>query len=158
MLTGAVKNTVDGIWSDFWTGGVTNPITVIEQFTYLLFIKRLDDIQLVKEKKANRLDEEIEDPIFNKRQKSFRWSNFKNKGPEEMFELVSSKVFPFIKELHGTEESSYAKHMKDALFQIPNASLLSKVVEKIDALPLKNMDSKGDLYEYLLSKPYNSWP
>ncbi len=131
MLTGKLRNQVDKIWEAFWTGGITNPISVIEQFSYLLFIRRLDDIHTLKEKAANAFGTPIDHPVFAPAQESYRWHKFKNMDPQLMFELVRDQVFPFIKTLHG-EESSFAQHMKDAIFMIPKASLLDQVVQLID--------------------------
>jgi type I restriction enzyme M protein len=151
MLTGPIRNQVDSIWNDFWTGGITNPLSVIEQFSYLLFIKRLDDIQRQKERKAQVSGEPIEDPIFNKKQQKLRWHRFKDLDPREMFDLVKGEVFDFMKNLRG-EDSAFAQHMKDAIFMIPKPALLDKVVQKIDAIPMDDRDTKGDLYEYLLAR------
>tara|TARA_R110001599_G_scaffold64023_4_gene179605 strand:- start:295028 stop:296437 length:1410 start_codon:yes stop_codon:yes gene_type:complete len=127
---------------------------VIEQMTYLLFIKRLDELQTVKEKKAARTKQPIEDPIFNSKQQKLRWSVFKELGdPASLYELVADKVFPFIKTLGGEyAESTYAVHMKDARFTIPSPALLAKVVDMLDAIPMEDRDTKGDLYEYMLGK------
>ncbi len=152
MITGEIKSKVDKIWDTFWTGGISNPLTVIEQISYLLFIKRLDDLHTAKEKRANRFNEEIKEPIFTKNQDQYRWSRFKEFAPEQMFEIVSKEVFPFIKDLHSNEESNYSKHMKDAIFMMPTPPLLAKVVDFIDEIPMEDRDTKGDLYEYLLSK------
>lgn len=125
---------------------------VIEQMTYLLFIKRLDELHTVREKKANRLKREIEEPIFNSKQQKLRWSVFKQMGDAAtMYDQVANKVFPFIKTL-GDENSTYAGHMKDARFTIPTPALLAKVVDLMDAIPMEDRDTKGDLYEYMLSK------
>jgi len=159
MLTGEIKSKVDKIWETFWTGGVTNPLTVIEQFTYLIFIKSLDDKQLQSEAEANilGLDPKI---IFkgkdNKYKDKFdyedlRWHNFKEFQAEKMYKTISEGVFLFIKELNGSAGSSFAKYMGDAMFQIPTAQMLEKIVTSIDSLVLEG-DVKGDLYEYLLSK------
>jgi type I restriction enzyme M protein len=122
----------------------------------MLFLKRLDDLHTAREKRANRLDESIKDPIFGEDEQHLRWRNFRHRDPEEMFEIVSQEAFPFIKELHGDPDadgaSSYANHMQDAVFLIPNANLLSSAVEQIDELPIQDRDTKGDLYEYMLSK------
>src|SRR3546814_376234 len=127
---------------------------VIEQMTYLLFIKRLDELQTVKEKKANRTKAPVEDPIFNSRQQKLRWSKFRSLGdPAAMYALVADEVFPFIKNLGGNKgDSTYAAHMKDARFTIPSAALLAKVVDMLDAIPMDDRDTKGDLYEYMLGK------
>lgn len=150
MLTGETKNKIDKIWETFWTGGVTNPLTVIEQFTYLLFIKSLDDKQLESEANANLLGVKPK-IIFDYEQEDLRWHNFKEFEANKMYNTVSNKVFPFIKKLNGNSSSSFAKFMKDAMFVIPTAQMLEKVVTGIDSLVLEG-DVKGDLYEYLLSK------
>ncbi|QLQ29750.1 SAM-dependent DNA methyltransferase [Pseudoxanthomonas mexicana] len=152
MIVGTVRSQVDRIWDAFWAGGISNPMEVIEQMTYLLFIKRLDELHTVREKKANRLKREIEDPIFNSKQQKLRWSVFKQMGDAAtMYDQVANKVFPFIKTL-GDENSTYAGHMKDARFTIPTPALLAKVVDLMDAIPMEDRDTKGDLYEYMLSK------
>lgn len=152
MITGELKNKIDRIWETFWTGGITNPLEVIEQFTYLLFIKQLDDVETTKESEANFYGVEYETMFPGDCQK-YRWSKFKNLGSaDEMYELVSVGVFPFIKNLHQDGDSAYAKYMGDAIFKIPTAAMLSKIVDGIDKLELGDEDSKGDLYEYLLSK------
>lgn len=152
MITGELKNQVDQLWNAFWSGGVSNPLSVIEQITYLLFAKRIDDIQTSKEAQANLLGGEIENPIFEKNQDNLRWSRFKDFEPERKFNVFRDEVFPFIKNLNGRAGSSYTKFMKDAVFIIPNPALLDKVVNMIDAIPMEDRDTKGDLYEYMLSK------
>jgi type I restriction enzyme M protein len=153
MITGELKSQVDRLWDAFWSGGISNPLEVIEQITYLLFIKRLDELHTAKEAKANRLKKAIENPIFNSKQQELRWSQFKNEAAPQMYKIVSEKVFPFIKELKSDrEDSTYQHHMKDARFTIPNAGLLAKVVDMIDKIPMEDRDTKGDLYEYMLSK------
>ena len=135
MITGELKSKVDRLWDAFWSGGISNPLEVIEQITYLLFIKRLDELHTAQEKKANRLKKPIENPIFNRKQQSLRWSRFRNDPAPAMFKIVSDKVFPFIKELKSArEDSTYQHHMKDARFTIPNAGLLAKVVDMIDKI------------------------
>lgn len=152
MITGELRNKIDRIWENFWTGGITNPLDVIEQFTYLLFIKQLDDVETTKENEANFLGVEYE-TMFPGESQRYRWSKFKNLGSaDEMYELVSNKVFPFIKNLHQDGDSAYARYMGDAIFKIPTAAMLSKIVDGIDKLELGDEDSKGDLYEHLLSK------
>ncbi|KEP26895.1 type I restriction-modification system subunit M [Bacillus zhangzhouensis] len=155
MITGELKNKIDKVWETFWTGGITNPLTVIEQFTYLLYIKGLDDNEKKKEADAELLGLEFEG-IFPKDKPQLRWSIFSNMGPDEMFEVVTQEVFPFIKDLGG-KESIYSKFMKDAIFVIPTPSLLARVVAGINGLiQVSNSggkkDTLGDLYEYLLSK------
>ncbi|PDM39734.1 MULTISPECIES: class I SAM-dependent DNA methyltransferase [unclassified Geobacillus] len=151
MITGELKNKVDKIWETFWTGGITNPLTVIEQFTYLLFIKGLDEAETQREKEAALLGIEFE-RIFPEDKQHLRWSKFKNLEASQMYEIVSKEVFPFIKSLHGNKNSAYAKYMSDAIFMIPTPQMLSKIVDGIDKLPMKDRDLQGDLYEYLLSK------
>lgn len=152
MITGTIKNQVDQLWGTIWAGGISNPLTVIEQITYLLFSKRLDELHIAKEAQANLLKKPIEDPIFLKNQDHLRWSRFKDFEPERKFEVFKDEVFPFIKELNGKAGSSYTKFMKDAVFMVPTPSLLDKVVNMIDAIPMQDRDTKGDLYEYMLSK------
>src|SRR5690625_4374353 len=159
MITGELRSKVDRIWETFWTGGITNPLTVIEQFTYLLYIKGLDDNEKKKESDAEFLGVPYEG-IFPKDQPELRWSTFSNMGPEEMFDVVSQKVFPFIKGM-GEKDSAYAEHLKDAIFVIPTPALLSRVVAGINELPEatrgdSDVDTLGDLYEYLLSKLQSS--
>ncbi len=159
MITGELKNQVDKIWNDFWTGGVSNPLTVIEQFTYLIFLKRLDDKQLKMEEEQNLLGIKMESPIYTKNQNGLRWSQFKDKDPEVMFnlftrpqeELGGITVFDFMKTV-GREGGIFSDYMKGATFMIPTPQVLDKVVQKIDKLPLDSRDTKGDIYEYMLSK------
>ena len=152
MITGELKNKIDKIWETFWTGGITNPLDVIEQFTYLLFIKQLDDVETLKENEANFLGVKY-DPMFQGDCEKYRWSKFKNLGSaDEMYDLVVNEVFPFIKKLHQDGDSAYSKYMGDAIFKIPTPALLTKIVDGIDALKLGDDDTKGDLYEYLLSE------
>src|SRR5690625_4145409 len=159
MITGELRSKVDQIWETFWTGGITNPLTVIEQFTYLLYIKGLDDRD-----KRREMDSELlgttQESLFPKNQPELRWSTFSQMGPEEMFETVSQKVFPFIKSMGGNG-SAYSQHIKDAVFVVPSPALLSRVVAGISGLPTAtgadtDVDSLGDLYEYLLSKLQSS--
>lgn len=152
MITGELRNKIDKIWETFWTGGITNPLDVIEQFTYLIFIKQLDDKETTKENEANFLGVPFETMFPGDCQK-YRWSKFKNLGSaDEMYDIVLNGVFPFIKNLHQDGDSAYSRYMGDAIFKIPTAAMLSKIVDGIDKLPLGDEDSKGDLYEYLLSK------
>ena len=152
MITGELKNKVDRIWETFWTGGITNPLDVIEQFTYLLFIKQLDDVETTKESEANFLGITYESMFPGDCQK-YRWSKFKNLGSaEEMYDVVLNGVFPFIKNLHQDGDSAYARYMGDAIFKIPTPAMLTKIVDGIDQLELGDADTKGDLYEHLLSK------
>jgi len=158
VITGDIKSKVDKIWDSFWTGGVSNPLEVMEQITYLLFIKRLDDLHTLEENKANRTKKPIERRTFpegkdagKRSYEDLRWSRFKHFEPKEMFEVVDKHVFPFLRNLGG-DGSTYAHHMKDARFTIPTPALLAKVVDLIDAVPMDGRDTKGDLYEYMLGK------
>ena len=158
MLTGEIRNQVDQIWNAFWSGGVSNPLSVIEQITYLLFIKRLDDLHTLAENKAANLGIAIERRVFpdgNDEQgrpySDLRWSRFKNFEAREMMDVVAERVFPFLRAM-GEEGSSYGQHMKDARLGFSNAALLAKTVEMIDKIPMDDRDTKGDLYEYMLGK------
>ena len=156
MITGELKNKIDKIWETFWTGGITNPLDVIEQFTYLLFIKQLDEVETRREADAMILGFEP-DRIFSEDEQEYRWSRFKNLGDADIvYKLIQEKVFPFIKGLHSDKDSAYARYMGDAIFKIPTPGLLSKIIDGIDGLNIQEAaeggDSKGDLYEYLLSK------
>ena len=150
MITGELKSKVDKIWETFWTGGITNPLEVIEQFTYLLFIKNLDEIETRKESEAVLLGFPYTG-MFPEYKQYLRWNQFKNQEAGEMYNIVANEVFPFIKTLHGNKGSAYTKYMGDAIFKIPTPQMLSKLVDMIDTLPM-TADTKGDLYEYLLSK------
>jgi type I restriction enzyme M protein len=152
VLTGEIRNQVDQIWNRFWTGGISNPLSVIEQITYLLFAKRLDEIHTAREAQANLLGKPVENPVFQSDQDDLRWSRFKDFDPERKFNVFRDEVFPFIKSMNGKAGSSYTKFMKDAVFIIPNAALLDKVVNMIDEIQMEDRDTKGDLYEYMLSK------
>jgi type I restriction enzyme M protein len=158
MLTGEIRSQIDSIWNDFWSGGVSNPLSVIEQLTYLLFIKRLDELQTVEERKASTLKIKMERRIFpegkDERGRPYddlRWSRFKDFEPREMFKVIDEHVFPFLRTLGGTD-SVFSQHMKDARLGIPTPALLEKAVEKLDAVKMDDRDTKGDVYEYMLGK------
>lgn len=151
MITGELRSQVDAVWNAFWSGGIANPLEVIEQITYLLFIKRLDDLQTAEERMARVLKKEIGNPIFGGEQQNLRWSQFKNQSASEMYETVATQVFPFIRNLRGGA-TTYADFMRDARLSIPTAGLLAKVVDLIDQIPLHDRDTKGDVYEYMLGK------
>ncbi|MFC0862563.1 N-6 DNA methylase [Sphaerimonospora cavernae] len=151
MITGELKNKIDRLWDAFWSGGISNPLEVIEQITYLMFIRRLEDIQTAKERKASRTRKPIEHPIYTEETNELRWSEFTELHPESMHQVVRDAVFPWLRELGG-DDSTYSHHMKDARFTIPTANLLTKVVDMIDDIPLGEQDTKGDLYEYMLGK------
>ena len=158
MITGAIKSQIDQIWNAFWTGGISNPLEVIEQITYLLFLRRLDDLHTLEENRSARLKRPMERRVFPEGVDSkkrpyddLRWSRFKHLAPAEMFTVVSEHVFPYLRSLGG-DDSTYAHHMKDARFTIPTPALLAKVVDLLDAVPMEDRDTKGDLYEYMLGK------
>lgn len=158
MITGELKSQVDKIWEAFWTGGISNPMTVIEQFTYLLFIRRLDEKELLQEKKANLIGGKISHSTFGKDQQELRWNHFKNLEPESMFKLFTTTtakrpmtVFDHLKSL-GKEGGVFTEYMAGATFLIGTPKLLDLVVQLIDKLNIYNRDTKGDLYEYMLSK------
>ncbi|GAB3352895.1 type I restriction-modification system subunit M [Modestobacter lapidis] len=152
MITGTLKSDIDRVWDAFWSGGIANPLEVIEQITYLLFVRRLDDLQTVAENKARRTGRPLERRIFPEDGGNvLRWSRFKDTDPTSMYETVSNGVFPFLRTL-GAEESTYSHHMKDARFTIPSPALLSRVVDMLDKVPMDNRDTNGDLYEYMLAK------
>lgn len=153
MITGELKNKIDGIWDIFWSSGMTNPLTVIEQITYLMFIKILDDNELRKEANAAAFDMEVIDPIFDEAHQCCRWSKFRHFEAEAMFKNMNERVFPFIKnELSAGKDTAFARYMKDALFLVPTARVLVRVVDALDSLDLNNKDIMGDVYEYLLSQ------
>ncbi|WP_419939313.1 type I restriction-modification system subunit M [Candidatus Palauibacter sp.] len=158
MITGELKSKVDHIWNTMWSGGISNPLSVIEQLTYLLFIKRLDELHTLKENKAARTGKPIEEPIFAPDQGAVRWSRFKETAPEKMFATVRDEVFPFMKALGQNGEadaaggSTYAQHMRDALFMMPTPRVLANVVDQLDGIDMADSDTKGDLYEYMLDK------
>jgi len=143
-----IKSIIDKIWLVFHSGGVANPLTCIEQITYLLFIKGLDDIELKNERDDVLLGIKSKG-IFDEEHQNCRWSIFKEYEATRMFNNMQEKVFPFIKQLGNT---SYAKYMEDAMFLVPTPIVLQKVVTLIDKIEMNDRDTKGDLYEYLLSK------
>lgn len=151
VITGELKSKIDRLWDAFWSGGISNPLEVIEQITYLMFIRRLEDVQQAKEKKSQRTGRPIESPVYTAETNSVRWSKLQELAPDDLFVRVSDGVFPWLRGLGG-DGSTYAHHMKDARFTIPNANLLTKAFDMIDKLPLGDGDVQGDLYEYMLGK------
>lgn len=145
------KSIIDRVWLNFWEGGVTNPLTVIEQITYLLFIKGLDEIEIANEKNDETMNIQT-NRIFDKEHENCRWSKFKNYTAERMYKLMQEEVFPFIKGLGKSNHSNYSKYMEDAIFIIPTPIMLQRVVEAMDKLETEGKDTKGDIYEYLLAK------
>lgn len=153
MVTGELKSKIDGIWDIFWSNGITNPLTAIEQITYLMFIKILDDNELKKESNAALLDAPVVNPIFDEAHQNCRWSRFRNIEPSAMFDNMVQNVFPFIKSGLGSgKDTAFSKYMEDATFLLGNARTLVQVVDKLEELDLENKDIMGDVYEYLLSK------
>ena len=179
MITGAVKNKVDKIWTDIWAGGITNPLTVIEQLTYLMFIRSLDEKELENEGFEN-LTGEAGEKIFPQSAvgQSMRWSKFKDKDPREIYNTISLRVFPAIKNMkYGrlpdfdesgeiieipddpnkgkVRESAFARYMNNATFLIPTPQVLQKIITGLEDLyehDIAELDMQGDLYEYMLGK------
>ena len=165
MITGELKNRIDGLWDIFAAGGLTNPLEVIEQITYLMFIHDLDDADNTRAKESAMLglpyksifsgEVEIGERTIDGNQ--LKWSVFHDTPAAKMYSIIQEWVFPFIKELHGNKESAYSKYMGDAIFKLPTPLVLSKVVDSLDEIyksmkDAKEMDIRGDVYEYLLSK------
>ncbi|MCQ2566523.1 MAG: type I restriction-modification system subunit M [Clostridia bacterium] len=165
MITGELKNKIDSLWEIFWTGGLTNPLDVIEQITYLMFIRDLDDSDNLRAKEAAMLglpyksvfaDEvQIGDRKIDGQQ--LKWSVFHDFPAGKMYTVVQEWVFPFIKNLHGDKNSAYSKYMDDAIFKLPTPLMLSKVVDSLDEIYQmmsgnQSADVRGDVYEYLLAK------
>ena len=178
MITGAIKNKVDKIWTDIWAGGITNPLTVIEQLTYLMFIRSLDEKDLESEEFENLSGEKLE-KIFPQSTvgQSMRWSKFKNSDPRAIYDVISQRVFPAIKnmkhgrlpdfnqqgelveieaEADGREgNTAFARYMSDAIFLLPTPQVLQKLITGLDDLyehDIADLDMQGDLYEYMLGK------
>lgn len=150
MITGELKRYIDGLWTEFWTGGITNPLTVIEQITYLMFIRLLDVNETRDENRHRHTGKDFR-RRFGPEEQDLRWSHFRHLGGDQMLPLVRDRVFPHLRgtALRGTV---FGEFMKDSQLMIQKASLLNKAVNMIDRLPLTDGDTKGDLYEYLLSK------
>lgn len=178
MITGVIKNKIDKIWTDIWAGGITNPLTVIEQLTYLMFIRSLDEKELENESMEVAMNQPV-DKIFPQSAvgQSMRWSKFKNKDSREIYEIISQKVFPAIKQMKfgklpdfdekgnlievidasvkAEDDTAFARYMKDATFLIPTAQVLEKIITGLDDLyehDIAELDMQGDAYEYMLSK------
>ncbi len=150
MITGTLRNQIDRLWTEFWTGGITNPLTVIEQISFLMFARLLDINETRAEKRASRVGKPFKGQFSPKEQK-LRWSQFKNLPAEQMLKVIRDQVFPHFRNL-GDSKSTFAEYMTDAQLMIQKPSLLVSAVNMIDALPLTEGDTKGDLYEYLLGK------
>lgn len=164
MITGEIKNRIDAIWDTYWVGGITNPMSVLEQMTYLFFMKMIDDAQLKKEAEANILGVQIANPTFKDGlwhnpetdndvlYNSLRWHVFKNMEATQMFNTIRNDAFAFIKNLNEGKSSAYSRFMRDAVFLIQNPRTLTKIVDGVDALDMTNRDAMGDVYEYILGK------
>ena len=164
MITGEIKTQIDNIWDTFWTGGITNSITILEQMTYLFFMKMLDDAQLKKESNASLLGVKVKDPVFEEGlwhnpetdkdvpYESLRWSVFKNYDATKMYNTIRNDVFPFIKNLNSGKSSAYSRFMENAVFLIQNERTLTKIVDGVECLDMNNRDTLGDTYEYILGK------
>ena len=167
MITGKIKSQIDAIWMTFWTGGISNSIDVLEQMTYLFFMKMLDDAQLNKEATAQAMGmTDFEDPnaVFKKgnwrnpdtnREVPYcnlRWHVFRQFTPEKMFDTVRFDVFTFIKNISDEKTSAYSRFMNDAVFLIQQPRTLVKIVEGIQELDMNDRDTMGDVYEYVLGK------
>lgn len=165
MITGELKNRIDGLWDIFAAGGIVNPLDVIEQITYLMFIHDLDDTDNLREKESIMLGiphksifaDEVEIGERMVDGKQLKWSVFRDFPAPKMYSVMQELVFPFIKNLHGDKNSSYSKYMDDAIFKLPTPLLLSKVVDVLDDIynqmaQIHDSDIRGDVYEYLLSK------
>ena len=165
MITGELKNKIDSLWDVFAAGGLVNPLEVIEQITYLMFIHDLDDSDNIREKESAMLglayqsifagQIKIGDRQVEGRQ--LKWSVFHDFPAQKMYSIIQEWVFPFIKNLHSDKNSAYSKYMDDAIFKLPTPLLLSKVVDSLDEIyalmaEVKDVDIRGDVYEYLLSK------
>jgi len=164
MITGDIKNRIDSIWDTYWVGGITNPMSVLEQMTYLFFMKMLDDAQIKKEAEANILGVKVPNPTFKEGMwhnpdtdadvpyNNLRWHVFKNMEAIAMFNTIRNDAFSFIKNLNEGKSSAYSRFMRDAVFLIQNPRTLTRIVDGVDALDMNNRDAMGDVYEYILGK------
>ena len=177
MVTGVIKNKVDKIWTDIWAGGLTNPLSVIEQLTYLMFIRSLDEKELETEEFENMTGEKMQ-KIFPQTPtgQAMRWSKFKNNDPRDIFTTMTQRIFPAIKNMRNgvlpdfnqmgemiypegasadEAKSAFARYMEDATFLIPTPQVLQKIITGLDDLyehDIADLDMQGDLYEYMLGK------
>ena len=177
MVTGVIKNKVDKIWTDIWAGGLTNPLSVIEQLTYLMFIRSLDEKELETEEFENMTGKKMQ-KIFPQSAtgQAMRWSKFKNNDPRDIFTTMTQRIFPAIKNMRNgvlpdfnqmgemvypegasadEAKSAFARYMEDATFLIPTPQVLQKIITGLDDLyehDIADLDMQGDLYEYMLGK------
>ena len=165
MLTGELRNKIDRLWETFWTGGITNPLDVVEQMTYLMFIHDLDATDNLRAKESAMLglphksifSGEVQIGERTVAGEQLKWSRFHDFPAGQMYSVVQEFVFPFIKGLHADKDSAYAKYMGDAIFKVPTPLMLEKIVTAMDEIyaqmeQLSATDVRGDIYEYLLSK------
>ena len=165
MITGELKNKINALWEIFWTGGITNPLDVVEQMTYLMFIRDLDDTDSLKARECAMLGlphtsifgGEVSVGAQTVPGSQLKWSVFHDFPAERMYTVMQEQVFPFIKNLHGDKESAYARYMDDAIFKVPTPLMLEKIVTALDEIydqmaQLRDGDVRGDVYEFLLSK------
>ena len=165
MLTGELRNKIDRLWEIFWTGGITNPLDVVEQMTYLMFIHDLDEADNLRARESAMLglphtsifSGEVQIGERKVSGEQLKWSRFHDFPAGQMYSVVQEFVFPFIKNLHADKDSAYAKYMGDAIFKVPTPLMLEKIVTAMDEIyaqmeQLSATDVRGDIYEYLLSK------
>ena len=165
MITGELKNKIDGLWDIFAAGGLVNPLDVIEQITYLMFIHDLDESDDRKSRESVMLGlpfesifaEEVRIGDRKVPGRQLKWSVFRDFPAGQMYSVMQEWVFPFIKNLHADKNSAYSKYMGDAIFKLPTPLVLSKVVDCLDGIysqmaQIQDTDIRGDVYEYLLSK------
>ncbi len=150
MINGKIRSDIDKLWEEFWTGGITNPLTVIEQISFLMFLRLLDIQETARERAAQRKGGKAKDLVFNQKQQKLRWKNLKELPADEMLKTMRDEVFPFLRERNAG--TTFGDYMKDAQFMIQKPSLLVAALNMVDKLPLTQGDVKGDLYEYLLGK------
>lgn len=166
MITGELKSKIDKIWDTLWTGGISSPTSALEQITYLMFMKLLDDNEIKKEGNAAALGITYKSKIFKDGKfkldeegnmsipfSELRWSNFHNYEPAMMFEMVRNYVFPFIKTVNGEgKDTAFSRFMSDAVFLIPTPKVLAVCVDELQGIDMSNKDIMGDVYEYCLNK------
>src|SRR5215217_1499017 len=150
MLTDPkLRSQVDALWDKFWTGGLSNPLDAIEQFSYLLFLKRLDDDEIARERQALRSRQPFTPTIED----TYRWGNWTNKKADDALKFLKDTIFPWLRTL-GDTGSSFARYMQNAECKINKAGMLIEICRIIDQMNIaqQNLDVQGDLYEYMLGK------
>lgn len=153
VLSAELKSQIDSLWNRFWAGGITNPLTAIEQVSYLIFMKRLEDLDNQHLNRALQRKDTSYISVF-KGHEDCKWSHWKHYNANDMLKHVRDVVFEFIKDIHNGEQTMFSQHMKDAVFIIPKPSLLQEAVTIIDRINItgQNQDVQGDIYEHLLSQ------